>query len=35
MIKMFRHKGIERFFLNGTKAGFQTVHAARLARQLA
>ena len=34
MIKTFRHKGVERFFLSGTKAGIQSAHAARLARQL-
>ena len=34
MIKTFRHKGVERFFLSGTKAGIQAPHAARLARQL-
>jgi proteic killer suppression protein len=34
MIKSFRHKGIERFFSNGTKASIQAAHAARLARQL-
>ena len=35
MIKTFAHKGIEAFFRKGTRAGIQTVHAARLARQLA
>lgn len=34
MIKSFRHKGIERFFLKGTKSGIQATHAAKLARQL-
>lgn len=34
MIKSFSHKGIERFFMQGSKAGIQTAHAARLARQL-
>jgi proteic killer suppression protein len=34
VIKSFRHKGVERFFLKGTKAGIQTAHAAKLARQL-
>lgn len=34
MIRSFRHKGVERFFLSGTKAGIQAAHAARLARQL-
>ena len=35
MIKSFRHKGIERFFRTGSKAGIQAAHAARLGRQLA
>lgn len=30
MIKSFRHKGIERFFKTGTKAGIQAQHAGRL-----
>ena len=34
MIKSFRHKGIQRFFADGNKAGIQPAHAARLARQL-
>ena len=34
VIKSFRHKGVERFFLKGTKSGIQAAHAARLARQL-
>jgi len=34
VIKSFRHKGAERFFLKGTKAGIQVAHAAKLARQL-
>jgi len=34
VIKSFRHKGVERFFLKGTKAGIQAAHAARFARQL-
>lgn len=34
MIKTFRHKGIQRFFTDGSKAGIQPAHAARLARQL-
>lgn len=34
MIRSFRHKGIERFFLSGSKAGIQPVHAARLNEQL-
>lgn len=35
MIKTFRHKGLERFFREGTKAGIQAVHANRLRLQLA
>lgn len=34
MIKGFRHKGLERFFLTGSKAGIQPRHAARLRVQL-
>lgn len=30
MIKSFRHKGLERFFLKGSKAGIQAKHANRL-----
>lgn len=30
MIKSFRHKGIERFFRTGSKAGIQAQHANRL-----
>ncbi|MFZ1768492.1 MAG: type II toxin-antitoxin system RelE/ParE family toxin [Caldilinea sp.] len=30
MIKCFAHKGLERFFLTGSKAGIQPRHAARL-----
>lgn len=33
--RRFRHKGIERFFRTGSKAGIQAAHAPRLARQLA
>jgi len=35
VIKSFRHKGLERFFLTGSKAGIQSTHAARLRLQLA
>ena len=35
MIRSFAHRGLERFFLTGSKAGIQTTHAARLSRQLA
>jgi toxin HigB-1 len=34
VIKSFRHKGIERFFRQGSKAGIQPKHAERLRRQL-
>lgn len=34
MIKTFRHKGLEAFFLTGNKAGIQPHHAAKLERQL-
>ena len=35
MIKRFRHKGLQRFFETGSKAGIQAVHATRLRVQLA
>lgn len=35
MIKSFRHKGIERFFETGSKAGIQPQHAKRLRMELA
>lgn len=35
MIKSFRHAGVERFFLTGSKAGIQPKHAKRLSLQLA
>jgi proteic killer suppression protein len=35
MIKSFSHKGLEKFFLTGSKAGIQPSHADKLARQLA
>ena len=34
MIRSFRHKGIEAFFLSGSKAGIQASHATRLRLQL-
>lgn len=34
MIKSFRHKGLEKFFRTGTKAGIQSQHAMRLRTQL-
>ncbi len=30
MIKTFRHRGLERFFLRGTRAGIQAQHEKRL-----
>lgn len=30
MVKGFKHKGLEKFFLRGTKAGIQAKHANRL-----
>ncbi len=30
MIRSFKHKGLERFFLKGTKSGIQVKHADRL-----
>jgi len=35
MIKSFRHKGLQRFFETGSKAGIQAAHAAKLRLQLA
>jgi proteic killer suppression protein len=34
MIRSFRHKGVERFFRTGSKAGIQPKHAGRLRNQL-
>jgi proteic killer suppression protein len=34
MIRSFRHKGIEKFFLTGSKAGIQPSHARKLNEQL-
>ncbi|HVA55856.1 MAG TPA: type II toxin-antitoxin system RelE/ParE family toxin [Gammaproteobacteria bacterium] len=34
MIRSFRHKGIQTYFLKGSKAGIQPKHAARLRLQL-
>jgi toxin HigB-1 len=34
VIRSFRHKGVQRFFEAGSKAGIQATHAGRLARQL-
>jgi proteic killer suppression protein len=35
VIKSFRHKGLERFFSTGSKAGIRPEHADKLKRQLA
>lgn len=35
MIKSFAHKGLEKFFLTGSKADISADHAKKLARQLA
>ena len=35
MIKSFRHKGLQKFFETGSKAGIQVAHAGRLRLQLA
>ncbi|MDH6181355.1 proteic killer suppression protein [Microbacteriaceae bacterium SG_E_30_P1] len=35
MIKSFRHKGLQKFFETGSKAGIRPDHALRLQRQLA
>jgi toxin HigB-1 len=34
VIKSFRHKGIEQFFKDGSKAGIQPKHAEKLRKQL-
>jgi len=34
MIKSFRHSGIEKFFVTGSKAGIQPSHAGKLSVQL-
>lgn len=34
MVKSFRHKGLETFFLTGNKAGIQPKHAEKLSIQL-
>ena len=34
VIRSFRHKGLERFFREGSKAGIQAAHASRLRLQL-
>ncbi len=34
MIQSFRHPGLEKFFLTGSKAGIQPAHATKLRRQL-
>ena len=35
MILSFKHKGLEKFFITGSKAGIQASHAPKLARILA
>ena len=35
MIRSFSHKGIEKFFRQGSKSGIQAAHLAKLSRQLA
>ena len=35
MIKSFTHKGLEKFFLTGGKAGIQAIHASRIRMILA
>ena len=35
MIRSFRHKGIEKFFSSGSKAGIPPKHAGKLSQQLA
>jgi len=35
MIKSIRHKGLRKFFEEGSKAGIQSEHAGRLANQIA
>ena len=35
MIKSFAHKGLEKFFTTGSKAGIRPDHAGKLRRQLA
>lgn len=34
MIRTFRHKGLEQFFLTGSRKGIQSEHARRLSLQL-
>lgn len=34
MIKSFRHRGVEKFFCSGSKAGIQPKHASKLRLQL-
>lgn len=34
-IKTFKHKGLAKFFANGSKSGIQPAHAKKLAEQLA
>lgn len=34
MIKSFKHKGLQKFFETGSKAGIQVAHANKLSAQL-
>jgi proteic killer suppression protein len=34
LIKSFKHKGLEKFFISGSKAGIRPDHAPKLRRQL-
>jgi len=34
LIRSFRHKGLERFFLEGSKSGIQAAHASKLRLRL-
>ena len=34
MIKSFKHKGLEKFFLTGSTKGIQAIHASKLSRIL-
>jgi proteic killer suppression protein len=34
MVQSFRHAGLEKYFLTGSKAGIQPAHPAKLRRQL-
>jgi proteic killer suppression protein len=34
MIRSFKHAGLERFFLSGSKAGIQPAHASKLSQRM-